>query len=81
MSRADREPLARTTRPPRDPHNPFDERAIRTAMWGALLYCLATGLGVGVCLQRPATGALAGGAFGVVVGLWLIPPLMRDWQD
>ena len=66
---------------PRDPHNPFDDRAMGLAMLGTILFCVASGAGVGVFFQQPEIGALAGGVVGILLGLWLLPGLMRDWQD
>lgn len=68
-------------RPPRDPYNPFDERALGLGMMGVIFFCAVTGLGLGVFLEQPAAGGLVGGALGIVVGLWVIPALMRDWHD
>lgn len=65
----------------RDPHNPFTERAIGLALLGTILFCAASGAGIGVFLQEPELGGLVGGAVGLVAGIWLIPPLMRDWLD
>lgn len=66
---------------PRDPYNPFSDRAIGLAMLGTILLCAATGAGVGVFFTEPELGALAGGFLGILGGLWVIPSLMRDWRD
>jgi hypothetical protein len=68
------------TRPPRDPENPFDDRQLGLAMLCVIVVCAITGCGVGLFLQEPAWGAVAGGAAGVVLGVWLVPTLMRDWR-
>lgn len=65
----------------RDPHNPFDDRALGLAMLGTIIFCAASGTGVGVFFQQPEIGGLIGGALGIVIGILLIPTLMRDWQD
>ena len=65
----------------RDPYNPFDDRVGGIAMLGSVGFCAVSGLGVGIFLEHPLEGGLAGGAAGIVLGLWLVPGLMRDWRD
>lgn len=65
----------------RDPRNPFGERAVGLGLLGAIFFGVATGVGIGVFAQAPAAGALIGGATGLLLGLWLVPGLVRDWQD
>jgi hypothetical protein len=66
---------------PRDPYNPFDEKALGLAILGTILFCAASGAGVGVFFQAPELGGIAGGLIGIIVGLLLVPGLMRDWHD
>ena len=66
---------------PRDPYNPFDDKAVGLAMLGTVFFSAATGLGVGAFLAEPAIGGLCGGAIGIAAGVVLVPPLMRDWRD
>lgn len=65
----------------RDPQNPFDDNALGLAMLGMIIFCAASGAGVGVFFQEPEAGGLIGGTTGLVLGLWLVPSLMRDWKD
>ena len=65
----------------RDPHNPFDERAVGLAMLGTVFFFAVTGLGVGAFIQSPALGGIGGAALGIAVGVILVPPLMRHWRD
>ena len=47
-------------------------------MFGVILFCALSGAGVGVFLEEPLWGALAGGVVGILVGLWLVPKLLSD---
>jgi hypothetical protein len=47
-------------------------------MFGVILFCALSGAGVGVFLEQPLAGALAGAALGILVGLWLVPRLLSD---
>lgn len=49
-------------------------------MLGTILFCTLVALGVGVFFEQPVIAAIAGALFGVVVGLWLVPRLARDWD-
>lgn len=69
------------TKPPRDPTNPFDERAIARATILTIVVCAATGAGIGVFFAQPAIGAIAGGVVGIVIGALLVPRLLRDWRE
>ncbi len=69
-----------STRPPRDPRNPFDERDIARAVLLTILVCAATGAGIGVFFEQPAIGGIAGGAAGILLGVLITPRLMRDWH-
>lgn len=66
---------------PRDPHNPFDDRAVGLAMLGVVFFSTVTGLGVGAFVAAPAVGGICGGIVGIAVGVLLVPALMRDWRD
>src|SRR5437899_12390772 len=63
----------------RDPHNPFDEKAVGLAALGAVFFFAVTGLGIGAFLGVPAAGGVAGAALGIVAAVALVPPLVRDW--
>jgi len=76
-----RDPYTARESESRDPHNPFSEKDLGLAMMGMIFFCAASGLGLGVFLQRPVAGGLIGGALGILVGLWLVPALLRDWHD
>ena len=65
----------------RDPYNPYDEKQMGLAMLGVILFCAASGTGVGVFFQAPAIGGIVGGIIGIIVGLIVVPGLMRDWHD
>jgi hypothetical protein len=65
----------------RDPHNRFSEKDMGRAMLGTVLFCAASGSGVGVFFESPELGGIIGGFIGIVLGFLLIPGLMRDWQD
>jgi hypothetical protein len=67
--------------PPRDPYNPFDDRAVSRAMLFTIVVFAATGAGVGVFFEQPAIGAIIGGAAGILLAALLVPKLMRDWRD
>ena len=51
------------------------------AMLGVILFCAASGAGVGVFFQAPEIGGIVGGIVGIIVGLVVVPGLMRDWRD
>jgi hypothetical protein len=61
-------------------HDDADERAEGLAMLGTILFCVVVGGGVGIFAEQPVIGAIAGGLFGIVLGLWLVPRLLRDWD-
>lgn len=61
-------------------HHDADERAEGLAMLGTILFCVVVGGGVGIFFEQPLIGAIAGGIFGIVLGLWLVPRLLRDWD-
>jgi hypothetical protein len=65
----------------RDPYNPYDEKQMGLAMLGTILFCTASGAGVGVFFQAPEIGGIIGGLVGIVIGLIVVPGLMRDWHD
>jgi hypothetical protein len=64
-----------------DPHNPHSEKNMGRAMLGTVLLCAASGAGIGVFFEAPEIGGMVGGVIGILLGLWLIPSLMRDLQD
>lgn len=64
-----------------DPHQPFDDRATGLAVLGTILFCALSGAGVGVFVEQPAIGLVAGGVVGIVAGLWLIPALINEFRD
>jgi hypothetical protein len=66
---------------PPDPHDHHHERSLTGAVVGTVLFCAATGAGIGVFWREPAIGAVVGGLAGIVLGVWLIPALMREWGD
>jgi hypothetical protein len=51
------------------------------AMLGVIVFCTASGTGVGVFFQAPEVGGIIGGVCGIMLGLLLVPGLMRDWRD
>lgn len=51
------------------------------AMLGTIIFCAASGTGVGVFFEAPELGGFAGGIVGIVIGLIVIPGLMRDMRD
>jgi hypothetical protein len=63
---------------PTDPYNRPSERPITGAIVGTVLFCAATGAGIGVFWREPAIGAVVGALVGIVLGVWLIPALMRE---
>ena len=58
----------------------FDERAAGLAMLGTILFCAAVGGGVGIFFEQPVIGAIGGALIGILLGFWLVPRLMRDWD-
>jgi hypothetical protein len=64
----------------RDPHKPFDDRSAGVAMLCSVGFCAVTGIGIGVFFKHPEIGGLIGAALGILVGLWLVPALLRDWH-
>ncbi len=64
-----------------DPYNPYDDKQMGLAMLGVIVFCAASGTGVGVFFQAPEIGAIVGGMIGIIVGLIVVPGLMRDWRD
>lgn len=64
-----------------DPYNPFSEKALGLAAMGTIFFCASSGTGIGVFFEKPEIGALAGGLVGIIVAVFLLPALMRDWQD
>lgn len=65
----------------RDPHNPYDEKQMGLAMLGVILFCAASGIGIGVFFEAPGVGGIIGGVVGIIIGLIVVPGLMRDWRD
>ncbi len=67
---------------PRGPEDQFEHhRSAGKWMLGFIVFCLATGAGIGVVLERPEIGALIGGAVGILFGLLAVPGLLRDWHE
>jgi hypothetical protein len=62
-------------------HHHLDERAAGRVMMGTIFFFLVVGIGVGVFFEQPWIGAAAGAAVGILIGLWLVPRLLRDWID
>lgn len=58
----------------------FNERAAGLAMMGAVLFSTVVGLGVGAFVEEPLICGVAGTLFGILLGYWLVPRLMRDWD-
>ncbi|MEA2348879.1 MAG: hypothetical protein QOG62_2666 [Thermoleophilaceae bacterium] len=50
-------------------------------MLSSIFFCTSTGAGVGVFFQSPAFGALGGAVVGIVLGLLVVPGLVRDWRN
>lgn len=65
----------------RDPYNPYDDKQMGLAMLGVIVFCAASGTGVGVFFQAPEIGGFVGGVVGIILGLIVVPGLMRDWRD
>ncbi len=63
-----------------DPQQQFDERAAGLAMLGTIVFCVAVGGGVGIFFEQPVIGAIGGAVCGILIGLLLVPRLMRDWE-
>lgn len=63
--------------PDRD-HEHAHHKTAGVAMAGTIIFCTLTGAGVGVFTEQPLIGALIGGAFGILLGFWLVPRLLRD---
>ena len=61
-----------------DRPNSSDDKAAGLAMLGSIFFCAATGMGIGVFFASPVIGALAGGAAGILIGLLVVPGLLRD---
>lgn len=61
--------------------DPSDDKAAGVAMLGSIVFCAATGMGIGVFFQSPVVGGLAGGAVGIVFGLVAVPGLLRDGRN
>jgi hypothetical protein len=57
-----------------------DHRNAGVAMLGSVLFCAATGMGIGVFFREPVIGGLAGIAVGIVLGIWFVPSLLREFQ-
>jgi hypothetical protein len=57
-----------------------DHRNAGVAMLGTVLFCAATGMGIGVFFREPVIGGLVGIAVGIVLGIWFVPALMREFQ-
>jgi hypothetical protein len=66
---------------PPDPYDRHDQRSLTGPLIGAVLFCAATGAGIGVFWREPAIGAAVGAFVGIVLGIWLIPALMREWGE
>lgn len=64
-----------------DPYNPFSEKSQGLATLGTLFFCVSSGTGIGVFFEKPEIGALAGGVIGILAGVFLLPALLRDWED
>lgn len=43
-----------------------------------IVLCAAVGLGLGALVGSAASGAIAGGAFGIGLGFWLVYSRFRD---
>jgi hypothetical protein len=56
------------------------ERTEGLAMLGTIIFFVVVGGGVGIFFEQPAIGAIAGGILGIVIGLLLVPRLLRDWD-
>ncbi len=61
-------------------HEQFDDRAAGLAMLGTIVFCVVVGGGVGIFFEQPVIGAIGGAAFGILLGFWLVPRLLRDWE-
>ena len=49
-------------------------------MLGTIVFCAIVGGGVGIFFEQPLIGAIAGAVGGILVGLLLVPRLLRDWD-
>ncbi len=50
-------------------------------MLGTIIFCAASGTGVGVFFEAPELGGFTGGVIGIVIGLVVVPGLVRDTRD
>jgi hypothetical protein len=55
------------------------ERTEGLAMLGTIIFFVVVGGGVGIFFEQPVIGGIAGGICGIVIGLLLVPRLLRDW--
>lgn len=60
-----------------DPHDGVD-RAEGLAMLGTIVFCAISGGGIGIFFLQPAIGAIIGAMVGIVLGVWVVPNLLRD---
>jgi hypothetical protein len=47
-------------------------------MLGSVLFCAIVGAGVGTFFVQPVIGGLAGAVVGILIGLWLVPNMLRE---
>lgn len=63
------------------PRSEQTEKAMGLATLAVVVFCAASGTGVGVFFQAPEIGGIVGGIVGIVIGLVVLPGLMRDFSD
>ena len=49
-------------------------------MLGTILFFTVVGGGVGIFFEEPVIYGIVGAIVGIVIGLLLVPRLMRDWD-
>lgn len=57
------------------------EKRMGLVMLGTVVFCVASGGGIGVFFEAFEIGVIAGGIVGIIAGLLIVPGLMRDYAD
>lgn len=56
------------------------ERTEGLAMLGTIIFFTVVGGGVGIFFEQPWIGGIGGAVAGILIGLVLVPRLLRDWD-